>query len=39
MDAGFAEEGLPNEGESSVLQPQLPFDPVDERGGEIHQEE
>jgi hypothetical protein len=38
MDAGFAEEGLPEEGEGSVLQPHLPFDPFDEKG-EIHLEE
>jgi hypothetical protein len=38
MDAGFAEEGLPEEGEGSVLQPHLPFDPFDEKG-DIHPEE
>jgi hypothetical protein len=38
MDAGFAEEGLPEEGEGSVPQPHLPFDPFDEKG-EIHLEE
>jgi hypothetical protein len=38
MDAGFAEEGLPEEGEVSVPQPHLPFDPFDEKG-EIHPEE
>jgi hypothetical protein len=38
MDAGFAEEGLPEEGEGSVPQPHLPFDPFDEKG-EIHPEE
>jgi hypothetical protein len=35
MDAGFAEEGLPEEGEGSVPQSHLPFDPFDEMG-EIH---
>jgi hypothetical protein len=38
MDAGFAAEGLPEEGEGSVPQPHLPFDPSDEKG-EIHPEE
>jgi hypothetical protein len=38
MDAGFAEEGLPEEEEGSVPQPHLPFDPYDEKG-EIHPEE
>jgi hypothetical protein len=38
MDAGFAEEGLPEEGEVSVPQPHLSFDPFDEKG-EIHPEE
>jgi hypothetical protein len=38
MDAGFAEEGLPEEEEGSVLQPHLSFDPFDKKG-EIHPEE
>jgi hypothetical protein len=38
MDAGFAEEGLPEEREGSVPQPHLPFGPFDEKG-EIHPEE
>jgi hypothetical protein len=37
-DAGFAGEGFPNEGEGSVPQPHLPFNPFDETG-EIHPEE